>query len=99
MATIEDAISAYIRHCEKQKHPSHNPLHNRGMDIRIRVLKSAPLDLTEIQKVIDRKEQQRKIMLLVEQAQPIFTEIQALEWVRMILRASDTERTNWSKLA
>jgi hypothetical protein len=98
MVTVEDAINAHIRYCEKQKHPSHNSSYNHVMDIWIRTLKSAPRDVTEIQKVIDRKERQRKATLTLEQADPIYKEIQALEWVSMILRGSDKERENWAKL-
>jgi hypothetical protein len=54
-------------------------------------------DPAEIQKVIDRKEQKRKAALTPEEMQPIFFEIQALEWVSMILRGSDKERENWAK--
>jgi hypothetical protein len=79
MVTIEDAINAHIRYCEKQKHPAHNPLINRDMDIWIKVLKSAPRDLIEIQKVIDRKGVQLNAALSSEQSQPIFMEIQALK--------------------
>ena len=63
------------------------------------VLNSAPHDLIQIEKLIDRKEQKGKAALTVEQADPIYTEIQALEWVRMILRGADVERANLSKLA
>jgi hypothetical protein len=48
--------------------------------------------LAELQKVIDRKKQMRKSALTLEQANPTYTEIQALEWVRTIIGGSDKER-------
>ena len=92
MATVEEAINAHINYCEKQKHPTHSAVFNRGMDIWIRVLESAPRDLTEVQKLLDGRNRKLNEAQTYEQQEPIWDEIQALGWVLMILRGSDKER-------
>jgi hypothetical protein len=90
VTNLQDAVNVHIQYYEKLK--------TRSADIWIKVLKSAPRDLAEVQKVIDRKVHLFNTQTTPEDADLIYTEIQALEWIRIMLRDSDKEQKNWNIL-
>jgi hypothetical protein len=95
MTTIEDAINAQIQYCRKRKNDAHSAVFNRSMDTWIEVLKSAPRDLAEIQKLIERRDKQLKAASTWEKQDAIIDKLDALDWLRMILKCSAKERESW----
>jgi hypothetical protein len=97
-ATVEDAIQGYIATQKRRLHPSHNAAFLSGVQTTIRILEDTPRDLDKVQLLIDQKEVALNKANSIEQGDVLHNELQALEWLRMILRGSDRERETWAQI-
>lgn len=97
-ATNEDVIQGWIVMEKKQMHPSHSSVFLRGVHTTIRIMEKTPRDLGKVQRLIDQKEAALHETDNIVKRDMLREEVNALEWLRMILRSSGHELETWASI-
>lgn len=107
MATMEDAITAYIAYLKKEaglgkksvdERCGHNAAYQRSTEVEIRVLKDTPRDPKVVARLLERK---RVMLGQAEKLEEdrLMSEITALEWLNMILNGTEEKWRGWALLS
>jgi hypothetical protein len=96
---VEDAIQGWISMEKERLHPALSSIILRGIQTTIRIMEKTPRDLVKVQLLIDQKEAALHKTDSIEKRDALREEVNALEWLRMLLTSSDRERETWACLA
>jgi hypothetical protein len=82
---------------EERLHPALSSIFLRGIHTSIRIVEKTPRDLKKVQLLIDQKEAALHKTNSIEKRDELREEVNALEFLRMLLRSSAGEWEKWAQ--
>lgn len=93
MIDVEKAIAKRIASSQKYMTPHVNAVIYKQHETEIRILRTAPRDEQALERMIKRKKEQIEKINSVIVAEPLYYELDALEWLLPKIRLKDTDKT------